>query len=380
MGRIHLSEPAFGGNEEAYVREAIASSFVAGGPFLGRFEAAFASRIGAPYAVACASGTAAIHLALSTLGVRPGDEVWVSDLTFVASANPVRYCGARVTLVDSEPESWNLDPYVVAAELDRRAVCGEAQPAAIVAVHLLGHPARLDVLLVAAAEHGVPVVEDAAESLGATWTGGPLAGREVGTVGTIGCFSFNGNKLVTSGGGGMLVTANEALAAHARHLSTQAKLPGVGYAHDEIGFNYRLSNLSAALGLAQFEQVDTFLARRRAIAQRYDTAFSAVAGLRPAPDRPWARRSGWLSSVVCPDPATRERVRIALEADDIEARPVWAPLRHQAPYRTTPVIGGDVAVQLGERVLNLPSSVTLSDEQQERVIDVVLRAASTAAA
>jgi dTDP-4-amino-4,6-dideoxygalactose transaminase len=304
----------------------------------------------------------------------------VSDLTFVASANPARYCGARVTLVDSEPESWNLDPYVVAAELDRRAACGEPQPAAIVAVHLLGHPARLDVLLVAAAEHGVPVVEDAAESLAATWTGGPLAGREVGTAGTIGCFSFNGNKLVTSGGGGMLVTANEALAAHARHLSTQAKLPGVGYAHDEIGFNYRLSNLSAALGLAQFEQVDTFLARRRAIAQRYDAALASVAGLRPAPDRPWARRSGWLSSVVCPDPATRERIRTALDADDIEARPVWAPLRHQAPYRGTPVLGGDVAVQLGDRVLNLPSSVTLTDEQQERVIDVVLRAASTAAA
>ncbi|HEY7135176.1 MAG TPA: aminotransferase class I/II-fold pyridoxal phosphate-dependent enzyme [Acidimicrobiia bacterium] len=380
MARIHLSEPAFRGNEDAYVREAVASSFVAGGPFLGRFEAAFANRVDAPYAVACASGTAAIHLALVALGVRPGDEVWVSDLTFVASANPARYCGARVTLVDSEPESWNLDPYVVAEELDRRAACGEAQPAAIVAVHLLGHPARLDVLLVAAAEHGVPVVEDAAESLGATWTGGPLAGREVGTVGTIGCFSFNGNKLVTSGGGGMLVTANEALAAHARHLSTQAKLPGVGYAHDEIGFNYRLSNLSAALGLAQFEQVDAFLARRREIADRYDAAFSRVPGLAAAPDRPWARRSGWLSSVVCADPTVRERIRLALEAGDVEARPVWAPLRHQAPYRGAPVLGGDVAVQLGDRVLNLPSSVTLTDEQQQRVIDVVLRAASTAAA
>jgi len=372
-----LSEPLLGGNADGYVRDALASTFVANGPYVARFEDEVAARVGAPFAVACASGTAAIHLALHALGIGPGDEVWVSDLTFVASANPARYCGARVTLVDSERESWNLAPDVVVGELTRRARRGVAMPAAIVAVHLLGHPAHLGPVLEAAARHGVPVVEDAAEALGATWTAGAgpaLDGREVGTVGTVGCYSFNGNKIMTTGGGGMVVTHDATLAARVRHLATQAKEPGVGYVHDEIGFNYRMSNLAAALGVAQLEQLDAFLARRRAIADRYDAAFADVDGIKAAPDCAWARRSGWLSSIVLEDEVTRERVRLALDGAGIESRPVWPPLRTQAPYRDAPVLGGNVAVELGERVLNLPSSASLGDEQQERVIDVVRHA------
>lgn len=371
---IPLSEPSLGGNADTYVRDALASTFVANGPYVTRFEQEFAARVGSPHAVACASGTAAIHLALHALGVGPGDEVWVSDLTFVASANPARYCGARVTLVDSERESWNLDPDVVADELARRARSGVAMPAAIVAVHLLGHPARLGPIVDAAARHGVPVVEDAAESLGATWTAQAdpsVAGREAGTVGTVGCYSFNGNKIMTTGGGGMVVTADAALATRIRHLATQAKLPGIGYTHDEIGFNYRMGNLSAALGVAQLEQLDGFLDHRRAIADRYAAALAGVDGLAVAPDCAWARRSGWLSSVMFEDELARERVRVALQDAGIESRPVWAPLRTQAPYRDTPILGGRVAVEVAERVLNLPSSATLTGQQQDRVIQVV---------
>jgi dTDP-4-amino-4,6-dideoxygalactose transaminase len=371
---ISLSEPSLAGNADAYVRDAVASTFVANGPYVTRFEDEFAARVGSSHAVACASGTAAIHLALHALGIGPGDDVWVSDLTFVASANPARYCGARVVLVDSERESWNLDPDVVAGELARRARSGAAMPAAIVVVHLLGHPARLAPIVEAAARHGIPVVEDAAESLGATWTSHAepsVAGREAGTVGTVGCYSFNGNKIMTTGGGGMVVTGDAALAARVRHLATQAKLPGVGYAHDEIGFNYRMSNLSAALGTAQLEQLDGFLARRRAIADRYDRAFAGVDGVTVPPDCTWARRSGWLSSVMFEDELGRERVRLALLDAAIESRPVWAPLRTQTPYRDVPVLGGDAAVRIAQRVLNVPSSATLTDEQQDRVIQVV---------
>ncbi len=255
------------------------------GPFVERFEEAFAASVGARHAVACASGTAAIHLALLVLDVGPGDEVLVPTLTFVASANPVRYVGATPVFVDAEAETYNLDPALVVAELDRRARAGIRQPAAIEVVHLLGHPADMAPVLEAAERHGVPVVEDASEALGAAYRTGPFAGRQVGTIGRVGCFSFNGNKLITTGGGGMLVTDDEALAKRARHLSTQARLPGLAYDHDEVGFNYRLSNVSAALGLAQLEQLDALLAGRRANAARYDAAIRDLPALRPGAAR-----------------------------------------------------------------------------------------------
>lgn len=372
--RIPLSVPVLGGNASDYLHECVATNFVSTvGPFVGRFEGEFAERFGGRFAVACSSGTAALHLALVSLGVAPGDEVWVSDLTFVAPANAARYCGADVTLVDSEPHSWNVDPALVVDELERRAAIGMKQPAVIVVVHLLGHPACLEPILRAAERYGVAVLEDAAEALGARWADGCLAGRQVGTVGTVGCFSFNGNKIMTTGGGGMVVTDDEELAALCRHLSTQAKLPGADYRHDMVGFNYRLTNLGAAVGVAQLEQFDLLLARRRAIAARYDAAFRQVEVVRTPPDLPWAERSAWLYSVLFVDKEQRERVRYALMSAQIESRAIWLPLRDQRPYRNARVLGdGSVGRDVALRALSLPCSSNLTAAEQDQVIDVIL--------
>jgi dTDP-4-amino-4,6-dideoxygalactose transaminase len=371
--RIALAEPSIGGNAARYLRECLDTNFVSSvGPFVSRFEAEFAAAVGARFAVACASGTAAIHLALAVLDVGPGDEVLVPSLTFVASANPVRYLGATPVLVDSERTSLNLDPAIVVDELDRRARLGQRQPAAIEIVHLVGHPADTEPILAAAARHGVTVFEDASEALGATWTAGMLAGRHVGTVGRIGCFSFNGNKLITTGGGGMLVTDDEALARRARHLSTQARLPGRAYDHDEVGFNYRLSNLSAALGVAQLEELPRLLAGRRRNAAVYDAAIAGLQGLRPAVHAAWAEPSYWLYTAFV-DPATgtltRDELLDGLAAAGIEARPIWTPLHLTRLYRDAPRLGGAVAEAIFADAVSLPSSSSLTDAQRARVVD-----------
>ncbi len=373
MARIPLCIPELGGHAAAYMDECLRTNWVSSvGPFVSRFEREFAARVQSPYAVACASGTAAIHLALLALDVQPGDEVWVSDLTFIASANPARYCGASVTLVDSEIDTWNLDPDLVVDELQRRATRGERMPRAIVAVHLLGHPPKLAPILEASTRYGVPVIEDAAEALGATWCRGPLSGRQAGSVSTIGCFSFNGNKVITTGGGGMVVTGDESLAARVRHLSTQAKMPGAAYRHDEVGYNYRLTNVAAALGVAQLERLDEHLDRKRGIAQRYDEAFRAVAGMTMPPRQDWAQPSAWLYSPLFATCQIRERVRLALAAADIEARPVWTPLHQQPPYSTSAALGSTlIATDLASRALSLPSSVGLTGSEQREVIAIV---------
>lgn len=370
--RIALAEPFLGGNARAYLNECLDTNFVSSvGPFVGRFEEAFAEAVGAGHAVACASGTAAIHLAFRVLDIGPGDEVLVPTLTFVASANPVRYVGATPLLVDAEPRTFNLDPALVVDELERRAREGRRPPAAIEVVHLLGHPADLEPVLDAARRHGVPVVEDAAEALGARYVGGTLDGRHVGTLGRVGCFSFNGNKLITTGGGGMLVTDDEGLAARARHLSTQARLPGLAYDHDEVGFNYRLSNVAAALGLAQLELMPELLAGRRANAAAYDAAIEGLPALRPAPRATWADPSFWLyTSSVRPSrsPVARDDLITLLAGAGIEARPIWTPLHRTRVWRDAPRIGGEVADGLFDVAFSLPSSSSLDDEGRARVI------------
>lgn len=368
--RIRLSEPTIGKAEVDAVARAVTAGELTFGSDLRAFETGLAAAVGADDAVAVVTGTAALHLALVVAGVQPGDEVWVSDLTFIASANAAVQCGARVTLVDSEPHSWNLDPDVVVAELDRRAASGEPQPAAIVPVHLLGHPAQLTPILAAAARYGVPVVEDAAEALGSAWTDGPIAGKVPGTVGDIGIYSFNYNKLISTGGGGMAIARDPAVLARLRHLGSQAKVPGSDYVHDEVGFNYRLSNVAAALGAVQIAKLGDLVARRRAIADRYRDAFAPF-GLAGGPDEPWARRTGWLASVVLPDRATRAAVRDALAVEQIEARPIWPPLRTQQPYREAPVLGGITALGIADRVLCLPCSAHLTTDQQTEVIERV---------
>lgn len=375
--RLALAEPLIGGNAAAYLAECLETNYVSSlGPFVDRFEREFATAVGSRYAVACSSGTAALHVAFAALGVGAGDEVLVPTLTFVASANPVRYVGASPVLVDSEPRTLNMDPALVVEELDRRARAGERQPAAIEVVHLVGHPADLAPVLDAGVRYGVPVVEDASEALGAAWTAGALAGRQVGSAGALGCFSFNGNKLITTGGGGMVTTDDEDLARLVRHLSTQARLPGRTYDHDVIGYNYRLPNVAAALGVAQLECLPALLAARRANAEHYDAGLTLVAGVEPAVRADWADPSYWLytARLAAPDAAERDRVLDGLAAHGIDARPIWTPLHRTRLYAEAPRIGGRVADKIFDAALSLPSSSSLTADDRGRVLDALTTA------
>lgn len=374
---IPLSEPNLTGNERQYIAECLETNFVSSiGPFVPRFEEAFGRSVDAPHAVACASGTAALHVALQVAGVGAGDEVLVSDFTFIATVNPIAYLGAAPVLVDANDGTWNMDPALVAAELDRRAAAGLRQPKAVLVAHVLGLPADLAPIKQSCDRHGVLLVEDAAEALGARYASGPLAGRQVGTIGLIGGFSFNGNKIITTGGGGMIATADESLARRARHLTTQARLPGPEYLHDEIGYNYRLTNLAAALGLAQLEHLAEFTERKWAIARRYDEALGPLPGITLPPRPAWAVPTMWLYSILI-DPASgagADRVLLLarLQAAGIQARPIWAPAHTMPFYARTPRLGGEVGERLFATGLSLPCSTSLTDAAQDRVIDVLL--------
>lgn len=374
--RVPLSIPCLGGNGSRYLQECMETNFVSSvGPFVGRFETEFASYVGAPHAVACSSGTAALHVALKVAGVGPGDEVFVSDFTFVATVNPITYVGARPVLVDADDETWNMDPQLVIEEFDRRSRTGAPMPKAVMVAHVLGLPANLAPLKEACDRRGVLLLEDAAEALGAGYEAGSLAGCQVGTVGLLGCYSFNGNKIITTGGGGMIATPNSLLAARAKHLTTQARLPGPEYFHDEIGFNYRLTNLSAALGVAQLERLSEFVMKKRAIARRYDDAFAGLPGLTLPPRPAWAGPTMWLYSILV-DPAVagidRTVLHKRLAIAGIETRPVWAPAHLMPFYRDAPRLGGAVGERLFAQGLSLPCGVSLAGDQQERVIKLVL--------
>ena len=272
--RIYLSPPHMSGAEERLVAEAFATNWIAPvGPHVDAFEREFAAAVGAPHAAALSSGTAALHVALRLVGVQPGDQVFVSTLTFVASVSPILYLGATPVFLDSERESWNMDPALLAEALDARARSGRL-PRAVVLVHLYGQSADLAGVLAACERHGVAVVEDAAEALGATYHGGAP-----GTFGQVGIFSFNGNKIITSAGGGMLVSDDEALVAHARKLATQARDPAPHYQHSEIGYNYRLSNVLAAIGRGQLRALDDRVAARRRNFAFYADALGELPGL-----------------------------------------------------------------------------------------------------
>ncbi len=377
--RIPLAEPLLAGNERAYLLECLDTNFVSSvGPFVLRFEQEFAARTGSRFAVACSSGTAALHVAMRLVGVEPGDEVFVASLTFVASANPIVYERGIPVFVDSERETWNMDPGLVVEELDRRARLGLRQPRAVEVVHLLGQPARIEELVEACARHGVALIEDASEAVGATYESGPFKGKHVGAIGLLGCFSFNGNKLLTAGGGGMITTNDPELARRAKHLTTQARLPGLEYRHDEVGYNYRLTNLAAALGLAQLEKCDDLLERKRANARYYDKRLGDLHGLTLRPRTPWARASHWLYSItVDPDAfgrTSRETID-ALQTENIEARPIWSPLHTQPIFEGAPMLGsGRVSTELFDRALSLPSSAGLTDSERARVVKALERA------
>jgi len=370
--RIPLSIPSLEGMAARYLQECIETNFVSSvGPFVSRFEAEFAAYVGLPHAVACANGTAALHVALKVAGVSPGDDVLVSDFTFVATVNPITYLGARPVLVDADMATWNMDPRLVEEELDRRAHVGARMPKAILVAHVLGLPADMAPIREASAKHGVVLIEDAAEALGASYVSGPLAGRLAGTIGLLGCFSFNGNKIITTGGGGMITTADEALAKRARHLTTQARLPGPEYFHDEIGFNYRMTNLNAALGVAQLEKLGAFIQKKRAIAHRYEEAFGGMAGITGPPRPTWAGPTLWLYSImVDPEIAGIDRKELfgKLCEKGIETRPVWAPSHLMPFYKDAPCLGGAVGERLFAQGLSLPCSTNLTELQLDRVI------------
>lgn len=371
--RIPLAEPLLSGNEREYLLECLDTNFVSSvGPFVRRFEEEFAASVGSGFAVACASGTAALHVAMRLAGVQPGDEVFVASLTFVASANPILYERGVPVFVDSETETWNMDPGLVVEELDRRARLGLRQPRAVEVVHLLGQPARIEELVDACERHGVALIEDASEALGATYETGRFEGKQVGAIGLLGCFSFNGNKLLTSGGGGMITTNDPELARRAKHLTTQARLPGLEYRHEEVGYNYRLTNLAAALGLAQLERIDDLLKAKKANADFYAAHLRDLEGVSLRPETPWVKASHWLYSIlVDPDRfgrSSRQTIE-ALQADNIEARPIWSPLHTQKLFEGAPMLGsGRVSSDLFAKALSIPSSCGLTEPERARVV------------
>lgn len=371
MSRIYLSPPHLAGTEWDLVRETLESNWIAPlGPQVDAFEREFAALSGRGHAAALSSGTAALHLALRLVGVEAGDTVLCSSLTFIASVNAAIYLGAEPIFVDAERSTWNLDPDLVAEELAASARRGRL-PKAVLAVDLYGQCADYARLAPLCAEYGVPLIEDAAEALGATaWD------RPAGNFGRLAVFSFNGNKIITTSGGGMLVGDDEELISRARWLAAQARDPAPHYEHSEVGYNYRLSNLLAAVGRAQVAVLGERVAARRRNFERYRELLSGVEGITWMPEPEWSRSNRWLTCLLF-DPkrfgASREDVRLALEAENIEARPVWKPMHLQPVFEGRRVVGGEVAEDLFARGLCLPSGSSLTEGDLERVAEVVRR-------
>ncbi len=404
MNRIYLSSPHMGEQEFAFVREAFATNWIAPiGPHVNAFEAEFCQAVGTSNAAAVSSGTSALHLALILGGVERGDEVVCSTLTFVASANPILQVGAIPVFVDSDEASWNMDPGLLREVLSRKAARGKL-PKAVVLVHLYGQSADIDPILDACEEFGVTLIEDAAEALGATyWSsrktrpvgthkGDPMdPGVDVlvsncpegktavtpGTMGRFGIYSFNGNKIITTSGGGMLVTDEAALADRARFLATQARDPAPHYEHSCAGFNYRMSNVLAGIGRGQLRVLSDRVEARRRVFDHYVKELGDLPGLTFMPEADFGRSTRWLTCLTI-DPGksggiTREHVRLQLEQDDVEARPVWKPMHQQPLFAGAEIEGGAVADRLFELGLCLPSGSNLTTEDLTRVVDLVRR-------
>jgi pyridoxal phosphate-dependent aminotransferase EpsN len=367
--RIYLSPPDVGSAEIEHVLEAFQSNWIApAGPNLDAFEEDFAVVVGSKHAVAVSSGTAALHLALRLAGVGPGDEVLCSSLTFIASAAPITYLGAKPVFIDSEDKSWNMDPALACAVIEQKAKAGKT-PKALVLVHLYGQSADIAPIKACCDKHGVKLIEDAAEALGATY-----GESSPGSFGLAGIHSFNGNKIITTGGGGMLVTDDAELAKQARFLATQARDAAPHYQHSTVGYNYRLSNIAASIGLGQLTRLSGKVSRRRGHFQAYAEAFKDLPGVVMQPEAAWGESTRWLTCLTI-DPkiagVTREQVRLALEAENIEARPVWKPMHLQPVFAGAEMHGGKISERLFEHGLCLPSGAGLSSEDRDRVIIAV---------
>lgn len=370
---ILLSTPHMGKQELEFVREAFATNWIAPvGPHVDAFEQEFCQVVGAEHAAAVSSGTAALHLALRLVGVGSGDDVFCSTLTFVATANPILYLGANPVFIDSNRTSWNMDPELLQMALRQRDQQGKL-PKAVVLVHLYGQSADLDPILQICQRYEIPLIEDAAESLGATYKG-----RSPGTFGQVGIYSFNGNKIITTSGGGMLVSDDSHLVTQARFLATQARDPAPHYQHSQMGYNYRLSNVLAGIGRGQLEVLSARVAARRHNFEFYRKALEDLPGIEFMPEASYGQATRWLTCLtIKPDlfGCNREQVRLALAEQHIESRPVWKPLHLQPIFAGCEFFGGQVAESLFEQGLCLPSGSNLQEEDLHLVVSAIVNSA-----
>ena len=372
---ILLSTPHIGSQELAFVKEAFDTNWIAPvGPHVDAFEQEFCQITGAGYAAAVSSGTAALHLALQLVGVGSGDEVFCSTLTFAATANPIIYLGAKPVFIDSDRISWNMNPELLQEALQKRAYFGKL-PKAVILVHLYGQSADIEPILQVCDQYNIPLIEDAAEALGATYKG-----LSPGTFGRIGIYSFNGNKIITTSGGGMLVSDDDQLVMKAKFLATQARDPAPHYQHSEIGYNYRLSNVLAGIGRGQLQVLNERVAARRRNFEIYQSALGDLPGIEFMPEANFGHSTRWLTALTVATEAfgaDREYIRLQLAKQQIEARPVWKPLHLQPVFSECECIGGEVGEDLFMRGLCLPSGSNLTDEDLERVISVIKAIYST---
>ena len=381
-GTIPLSVPEINGNEWKYVKECLDTNWVSSaGPFVERFEREMAEYTHVKYAVATVNGTAALHVALIVAGVQPDEEVLVPALTFIAPANAVRYAGAWPVFIDVDPNYWQLDPQQIVDFIDRECQWRDGKlinsitgrrVRAILPVDILGHPCDHDALLEISRKFDLVVVEDATESLGAQYNQQPI-----GSSSDIACFSFNGNKIITTGGGGMIVTKKEEWAERARYLTTQAKDDAVEYVHNEIGYNYRLTNIQAALGCAQLEQLPEFVSARRRIGQQYTAALSDVAGISCPLEAPWASSTYWLYTVLVDAQVygidNRSLVKHLMQ-ENIQARPLWQPMHRSKAHAGSYSCRIGVADTIHRSAVSLPSSTGLSERDLNRVVGAITAA------
>ncbi len=369
MKRIYVSPPHMGSDERVLLLDAFDSNWIAPmGPHLERFERELASRVGVEDAVAVSSGTAALHLALVLLGVGEGDEVIAPTLTFAATLNAIRYVGGVPVLIDSDRETWTIDPGLVIEELEDCAQRGKL-PKALIAVDLYGQCADYDPIVKACSRYGVPVVADACESLGATYHQ-----RAAGSQGSMGVFSFNGNKIITTGGGGMLVSDRKDWIERARHLSTHARDAAPHYEHSRIGYSYRMSNLLAAVGRGQLRVLDDRVARRRKNNAAYRSALAGLPGISFMPEAPYGQATFWLTAITVDAEAfgaNREALRLHLEQNDIESRPVLKPMHLQPAFGGCRIRGGSVSVDVFDNGLCLPSGSSLEPTDLDRVVESI---------
>lgn len=376
QNRIYLSPPHMSGNEQKYINEAFETNWIAPlGPNVDAFEKELAEYVGSKGAAAVSSGTAAIHLALRLLDVQQGDKVFCSSLTFIASANPILYQGAEPVFIDSEPDTWNMSSQALERAMDAAKREGKL-PKAVIVVNLYGQSAKMDEILAICDRYGVPVVEDAAESLGSTYKG-----KKSGTFGKFGIYSFNGNKIITTSGGGMLVSDDVEALQKARFLATQARDPAPHYQHSQVGYNYRMSNIIAGIGRAQLEVLDERVKARRAIFDRYVQALGDIEGIHFMPELEGTMSNRWLTTLTIDQQAlgvTPMDIINVLAEENIEARPVWKPLHLQPLFNGVTYYphqeGWSVSDELFANGICLPSGSSMTIDEQKRVIDVFIKA------